>query len=351
MSRKRIGSRRTLFFAGAAAASWPFGTDGDLVINNTVVNITSGSTKDYNSITITNNGQLRIVNNLAASNGGNVPTIIGCKGDCTINTGGTIVANMNALPINTGIVDNYTYSNTAPAGAVISNVSYMTSLGEGGQGGIDGSLTHPGATSDGWGHGGGGGGDEDGFPPTSDSNRWGSSGGGGASSDGSGVGAAGISAYSTGFSQTGNAGEYSAEVNVLNQAIGGGGSGGTRGLNGGCFYLQVAGTLSVSGVVFEAKGAAGGVGGIGGDSETMVAAGEAYGGGGGGGGSGGSGGKIYIRYKLGSASAANCNVTGGAGGVGGAGGTWFTAPEGGADGSSGGTGSAGNNGTTDIASY
>lgn len=320
------------FCIPSSGVSWPFGTDGALSINGTVTTLLAGSIKDYSSISIINGGELQIINSLGTGNGGNVPTIIGCKGNATINTGGKITANQNALPANTSAPTAYFYSENSPSGAAVTPITYTTNLRSGGEGGASGGGMGGGA-SIAYGHGGGGGGNAAGGEPVDDS-LWGISGRGGA--DSSAVSANPITAFPSSFSTNGNDGSGVTDP----AATGGGGSGGTRGLAGGCFYLQVAGTLTVSGVVFEAKGAAGGAGGNGGDSSA------GFGAGGGAGAPGGDGGKIYIRYKAGTASAANCDVTGGTGGGQGAGGT--------------GTIMSGNsstpvdnsvNGTTSIASY
>jgi hypothetical protein len=345
MTRKRVGTRRALFASGAPApAVWPFGTDGALVIDNTVVNLVAGSTKDYSSITIINNGQLRIVYNLATPNGGNIPTIIGCSGNCTINTGGTITANQNALDLSDDTPDSYPYSNTPPAGAVVSPVTYNAVLGEGGIGGPSG--LGGGGSSAFQGHGGGGGGLDPGDDSLSSPN-WGTSGAGGQNSDS--IVAPGVSPIISGFSQFGNMGELADYTGFGGDAAGGGGSGGTRGLNGGCVYLQVKGTLSVSGVVFQALGSNGGSGGGGGDALTEPGS-MANGGGGGGGGAAGNGGKWIIRYKLGSANAGNCNVSGGTAGPGGPQG-FAAGGDSNVDGNPGSDGAPGIAGTTDIASY
>ena len=334
-----------------AAPSWPSGADGALSINGTVTTLLAGSIKDYSSISIINNGELRIYSDLTISNGGNVPTIIGCSGNCTINTGGKITATRNAMPINTSTVQNYTYSENLPDGAPLASVSYTVAIGEGGTGGDSGNPTYFGGVSgaSGWGHGGGAAGAEDGYSPTTGSG-WGVSGDGGYELVNM-TPTSGVNPYLNGFGAPGNVGEYSFEGDDFFNVYGGGGSGGVRGYNGGCFALIVAGTLSVSGVVFDVSGSEGGPGGVGGDAEAMV--GEAIGGGGGGAGAGGNAGKVYIRYKSGSASAANCNLAGGTNGVGGLGGTGFGSPLPGGDinGFAGANGESGNIGTSDIASY
>lgn len=333
-------------FFKSTSSTWPTGADGALSINGTVVTLLAGSVKDYSSISIINNGELRIINNLSGGNGGNDPTIIGCSGNCTINTGGQITLRRNALRSTDSGPGNFSYSVSTPAGAAIPTVSYQIShSGEGGGGGN--GLASGGSDSAGyWGHGGGGGGLDDGGSPTSYVSGWGISGDGGDNSIGSGR-TGGISAYDYGFSYEGNPG---AQAESGDPCMGGGGSGGTRGLFGGCLYLQVAGTISVSGTVFYAGGDGGGNGGPGGPAGTEALTLDAYGGGGGGGGNGGSGGKIIIRYKLGTVNAGNCSVAGGIGGLGGIGGyaNGLLTANAGIDGS---PGTDGNNGSTDIATY
>lgn len=346
MSRRRRGHP---IFLEVGGEPWPAPfSDGDLNVTG-VTTLLSGSTKQYRDITIGASGELRIVNSLATSNGGNVPTIIGCR-NLTITAGGKITANQNAMASGVGIVQDYTYSNTPPTGAVVTPISYTIGLGEGGNGGSDGSGAYYGADSGGWGHGGGGGGNTTGSASTDDVG-WGVSGTGGQDSANA-YSAPGLSAYYSGFSQAGYWGEFAAEPDGLFEVRGGGASGGTRGYNGGCFYIQVTGTITVAGVCFEAKGAAGGTGGSGGDAGDGTAN-FAFGGGGAGGGAGGNGGRIVIRYKTaGSAiSSANCDVTGGSGGPGGGGGLWLAAIISGADGVAGSDGALGINGTVSIAAY
>lgn len=333
-----------------AAASWPSGADGALSIDGTVVTLLAGSTKDYSSISIINSGELRIINDLTISNGGETPTIIGCSGNCTINTGGKITANRNAFAINTPdqFPTTHTYSLAAPSGSQVATPSFTTFFAAGGTGGVNGYFGPD--PADIYGHGGGGCGWGAAYSPQDDS-LWGIAGGGTADSV-SGLDTDVITAYPTHFGETGAAGTG---VNVnenISTVFGGGGSGGTRGLAGGCFYLQVAGTISVSGVVFEATGQDGGDGGDGGDAHNAGLT-EVIGGGGGGGGAGGNGGKIIIRYHAGSSSSANCAITCGSPGLGGIGGTATSDfdPGQAQDGSDGDAASVASDGSTDIASY
>lgn len=332
-------------FAELQAATWPTGADGALSINGTNVNLAAGSIKDYSSISIINNGTLTLINSLP-SNVGTIPTIIGCSGNLTINTGGKIIGRcaVGAAQMSAPYT-NQTFTNTVPAGGAVSSVSFDYFFKPGGAGGAA-AISFGGAAAV-YGHGGGGAGDGDGGPseavgaPTTE---WGKS-GNGAPDNQNETPQIGISAYPNVFGNSGTQGE-SVEGNG-GVTIGGGGAGGTRGMGGNCLYLQVAGTVSVSGVVISLFGGFGGDGGNGGLSFDPT--GFAYAGGGGGGGAGGNGGKFICRYKSGSITGANVSVVAGAAGSGGPGGVGEGAiPTNGDDGIA---GTDGDNGTTDIATY
>ena len=333
------------------AGGWPRGADGALSIDGTTVKILAGDIKDYSSISIINGGVLEICNGPVYDgrdltlNNGSTPTIIGCSGNCTINTGGMIRAIYNALSDTQLGVGAQTYSKTAP-GAVVNPVQFSIGVRLGGPGGRSGdAFADRGSDIGTRGHGGGGGGNTDGAN-TSGANSWFYSGYGGDSFGGF-SGGSQLSAYTDGFGVAGGAGGADNNEGPP-YSVGAGGSGGTRGYNGGCFYLQVAGTLSVTGTTFVANGSAGGAGGAGGDATDATS--DGYGGGGGGGGSGGSGGKVFIRYKSGSAAAGNVNVTGGSGGAGGAAGL-ASSPGFAFDGDVGAAGVVGSAGSSDIATY
>jgi hypothetical protein len=355
MTRRRLGTRRSLFFRRRRASvspTWPSGADGALVINGTTTKILAGSVKDYSSISIINNGILEICDgptfngSSIAVNDGSSPTYIGCSGNCTINTGGMIRAthnNQSSLALS-----GATYSSSAPSGAAIVTFSYNSGYGQGGTGGD--SFLNPGGTDFNlYGHGGGGGG---GFP-ASDTNQiaegWAQSGTGGESSEGGGGG----SPVGPFYNGSGTAGIRGADgfgdgSGLLVGAAGG--SGGVRAYSGGGTYLQVAGTISVSGVVLVANGSDGAVGGDGGDCFCFGFD-SAAGAGAGGGGGGGYGGKWIVRYKLGTISSANCNVLAGGGGQGGAPGSGFTDGGDSYNGTSGNSGSDGIDGSVSIATY
>lgn len=330
---------------GATVITWPTGTDGPLSINGTNINLPAGSIKNYSSISIINNGTLTITNSLP-SNVGCIPTIIGCSGNLTINTGGKIIGRSAAGATQMSApYTNQTFTNTVPAGGAISSVSFDYFFKPGGAGG-DASSGSGGAALV-YGHGGGGAGDGNGGNSVAvgtPSTEWGKS-GDGAPDNQFGNSAFGTPAYPSSFGAMGSPGE--AQEGTGGITIAGGGAGGTRGLGGNCLYLQVAGVVSVSGVVINLFGGFGGDGGNGGTAIDFT--GSAAGGGGGGGGSGGNGGKFICRYKSGSITGANVSVVAGAAGNGGPGGVGEgIVPSTGNDGIA---GTGGDNGTTDIATY
>ena len=334
-------------------AGWPNGSDGALSLNGTTLTIAAGSVKDYSSISIINNGHLRIVDGpplggTLATNDGTQPTIIGCAGNCTINTGGKITAlNCGLGEFDYGAVSyQYNFSKVPPAGAVVTPISFTATMYPGGEGGSCDYGSIPGADAIGCGQGGGGAGYGDGGETSVDIG-WGKSGSGTESSTDANV-AGGLNPFDVGFGYGGEAGTGGETAGV--DSIGGGGSGGVRGYCGGCIYLQVGGTLSVSGSVIHAYGSSGGVGGNGGPAATTDGA-TAYGGGGGAGASGGSGGKVIVRYRSGSILSTNINVLGGPSGSGGEGGL-ADSPGGGAiAGGQGSAGTNGPNGSVDLATY
>lgn len=309
------------FSGGARAADLMSGADGALSINGTTVNIAAGSIKRYSSISIINNGQLVIqgFSTYGTGNPGHLPTLIGCSGNCTINTGGKIVATDNA-----GDPDDFygsvSYSAlTVPFDSAVNPVSYTREGGGGGAGGetggygtIYGSDVAHGLGPYNTGHGGGGAGYVDGGN-TTDAEDWGVSGAGADSSEF--PGQAGLS-FGNAPGSTGNIGIGG--ENGGGVSVGGGGSGGVRGLSGGAVYLQIAGTATIDANTIDVRGSNGGNGGDGGIAESPDDA--EYGGGGGGGACGGSGGYVWIRYKTGSVNASAAQVTGGVGGIGGVGG-------------------------------
>ncbi len=333
--------------SGPPPADLLSGADGALSLNGTTDYIDAGDVKRYSSISIINNGELVIRGYSLGfyTNDGTSPTAIGCAGNCTINTGGKITVKQNALALD-DFGGPHTYSLSLPADAAIPTASFSITQNAGGYGGeSNGGGGIGGFDYANTGHGSGAGGVTNGANADT-IDPWGVSGAGG---DGTayGLGGGGLNVLGSGFSMNGldgTGGETSGE-----NSYGGGGSGGTRGASGGCVYLQVAGTLSVSGVVIDASGSNGGDGGIGGAASSDGY--YASGGGGGGGGAGGSGGKVIVRYKLGSFASGNCNVAGGTGGAGGAPGEGFDTGGGASFGYNGNTGDNGNAGSTDIATY
>jgi hypothetical protein len=323
------------------------GADGALSIDGTTVNIDAGDIKRYSSISIINSGILNIrgFSVYGSANTGYLPTIIGCSGNCTINTGGKIQAIDNA-GLAADYYDTETYSApVVPSDSAVNPISYSRSGTYGGDGGETGGYgTIPGtgaATTPYTGHGGGGAGSTDGGNATL-TDDWGTSGAGGDSINGY---PAGSTPEFSGFGVSGSTG-FGGEVGN-GVSVGGGASGGVRGISGGAIYLQIGGTASIDASTIFANGSAGGDGGIGGPASTTDD--SSFGGGGGGGGAGGSGGYVWIRYKTGTVSGTAINITGGAGGFGGLGGiATGPSPLDGIVGSDGGNGSSGG---SSVATY
>jgi hypothetical protein len=328
--------------AATASADLLSGADGALSINGTSVHIAAGSIKRYSSISIINNGELVIDgwNIYGSSNPGHLPTLIGCSGNCTINTGGQIVAIDNAGDT-TEFYGDFDYSaDTVPFDSALTPITYTRFGGYGGIGGesggygtIYGSDVEYGSGPYPTGHGGGGSGGYDGGN-TTDAADWGVSGYGGDSANNNGA-TSGV----TGFSVNGGTG-VGGEVGS-GMSVGAGGSGGSRGLSGGAVFLQVAGVATISASTIDVSGSNGGNGGDGGSASTTDDG--AIGGGSGGGGAGGSGGYAWIYYKSGMGSSVNASAvitTAGVGGLTGVGGiaydgTYLSDGYGGANGSDG----------------
>lgn len=347
-SKKRLDG---FFKSPRGPSKWPMGRDGRLYIDGTTVQIVAGVMKDYSSITIINNGVLQIVGvttlGFTDPAQGVTPTLIGCAGDFTINTGGKIEAIENGLDYTNSITGVYSYSRTTYSGVLTGAVVYESTILSGGDGGQSG-YGEPGGNDTDYttGHGGGGGGKTSGLNTSVD--YWGRSGDGGESTDA--YVTSGKSPYDFGFGVGGDPG-YGGETSGQD-SFGGGASGGIRGTCGECVYIQIGGIAKVDGVVIYAQGSDGGGGSDGGFASTSSGFSQ-YGGGGSGGGSGGGGGTIIIRYRFGSISSANCDVSGGLGGAGGNGGSYDSGVTGGSniDGNPGASGSDGVVGTIDIARY
>jgi len=279
--------------------SYPRGIDGYLIVNaqTTPVYLQSGITRDYEAIIIDSGCTLII------SGGNQNPTILNCKGDCTIN--GTIRANL----VNN---DGGTYVSATPDGIPLTYTVTQVGAGDGGRGGgWLGSLTYAGLggagvspSFEGYGGGGGGGGGNSAYGAAA-----GGRGGAGNSSgqDGSGGvhGVAGVGGSTGGNGNGGNAynggagggsggGGGGGTGGYANTGIGGGGGGGgNKGYHGGGIFIRAQniignGKINVSGQ----DGWNGGHGGAG-----YNGGGGYGGGGGGGGGAGGSGGTIWLYYK------------------------------------------------------
>lgn len=326
------------------------GSDGALSLNGTVAFIAAGAIKRYSSISIINSGELVIqgFTTYGLSNPGYAPTIIGCLGNCTINTGGKIYVNDNAGAPGDYYQDTNYSASTIPFDCVVNPITYTRFGAYGGYGGeAAGWGSIPGSDYVPTGHGGGGSGYYDGGSVDT-AYDWGGSGYGSASGTQGQVGPTYPDGYdfgSNGFA--GNGGENSG-----GPSVGGGGSGGLRGLSGGALVLQVGGISNIDSGVIIATGSDGGVGGNGGTCSSPDDAG--YAGGGGGGGAGGGGGYVWIRYKAtGSTVSATAVVyTAGSGGLAGVGGVASPgSPGGDNDGYAGQDGSPGLDGSSDITTY
>lgn len=317
------------------------GADGALSLNGTTAYIDAGDIKRYSSISIINSGQLVIrgYSYYGTANPGHLPTLIGCQGNCTINTAGQIIAQDNIGPATYFYGDKNIPASTVPFDAAIASIAYDRMGGYGGNGGETGGYgTIPGYDTgygpDGapTGHGGGGAGANDGSV-CSDGFDWGVSGTGADSTTQ--TAPSGMVAIIDGFSVNGAdglGGEVGSGVSV-----GGGGGGGTRAYSGGAVFLQIGGVATIDTGSIALMGSDGGQGGMGGQSDSPDDA--SYAGGGGGGGYGGSGGYGWIYYKSGSVAADAVWVSGGIGGAGGASGIAYGPyPVGGYPGDGGGVG-------------
>lgn len=352
MARSRLGTRRVLHFKEiSSGADLMSGSDGALSLNGTTAYIDAGNIKRYSSISIINNGKLvvRGYSVYQATNPGYLPTLIGCQNNCTINTGGQIIAIDNAGD-DLSFYGDATYSAPViPSDCAVPSISYTRYGSFGGNGGETGGFGTNAGYDEVWppyfnptGHGGGGAGFTDGGITQNDY-AWGSSGAGAASGNQPAVD--GLYPNISGFGASGTAG-LGGEV-ATGDSVGGGGAGGLRGISGGCVYLQIGGVASVAASSIDLRGSPGGNGGAGGLGYTL--AGTAIGGGGGGAGAGGSGGTGIIRYKSGTVSGSAVLYTGAAGGIGGAGGPDLTLM--GQDGYPGQDGNMGSDGGSDIAVY
>lgn len=345
MSRRRLGTRRILNFSGGRAPDLMSGADGPLSLNGTVAFVAAGAIKRYSSISIINNGELVIqgFTTYGTSNPGYAPTLIGCLGNCTINTGGKIYVTDNAGDIANYYEDANYSAATIPFDCVVNPITYTRFGGFGGMGGETGGWgTWGGSDYQPTGHGGGGSGLSNGGD-TDISYDWGASGYGSDSGTQGFVGPTYPVGYD--FGSAGIAG-LGGEVGS-GQSVGGGGSGGLRGLSGGALLLQIGGTANIATGSIICDGSPGGAGGNGGVADSLDDG--SYGGGPGGGGCGGSGGYCWIRYKTGTVSATAVSYNGGSGGLAGAVGV-ATGPAP-SDGFPGQDGAPGTSGGSDIATY
>ena len=347
LTRKRIGTRRTLKFSSAKRADLMSGADGALVVDSGDVYINAGDIKRYSSITL--DGYNLIVRGATslglATNDGKTPTIIGCQGNFTQTVnGGYILLQENGYASGNGM-QGFTYSApVVPFDSVVNPIQYTVIAGSGGDGGTSDTLA--GYDNDNWGCGGGGGGGGATINiDAAEGGGWGVGGTGALSSQG-GAGGDGADCLYDGFGVSGGVGANSSVATLF--SAGGGGGAGSRGLNGGMLFLQIGATAAINGGTFIY--ALGGAGGSGGDGGTAFSPDYfCVGGGGGGGGSGGNGGNITIRYKSGyiDPSLVECWASeGGMGGYGGIGSGYEGYP--GFDGL---TGSYGTDGAIDIATY
>jgi hypothetical protein len=299
------------------------GSDGNLVMSSGTLYIDAGSIKRYNSVTLSGTAQvvIRGWSTFGTSNPGHIPTLIGCKGNFSMSGSAAIYVMDNAGAAGDAFGDqtySFSQAHTVPWDFAYGlDIGYIRYGGYGGCGGETGSWgTYPGCDGDygpgPTGHGGGGAGYDDGGYANNDSN-YGYSGYGGASgttyptvTNGvtPGFGAGGITGYG---------GEVPSGISV-----GGGGSGGVRGLSGGCLYIQIGGVATIPANSIYANGSDGGYGGDGGPGFSLDNA--SIGGGGGGGGAAGGGGFIAIRYKSGTVDPSCASAWQGSTGAGGVGG-------------------------------
>ena len=326
------------------------GADGVLFLDGTSATISAGDLKRYDSIAIINNGTLYVAGastyGLDVNDGSGV-TVIGCKGSCTITSGGQIIATENGLRnTDTPAFGATIVRASLPFDCVYgSSIAYNVTCGLGGEGGDNAYAYGQGFDSDGWGHGGGGAGYGSGGMTYNDVG-WGQS-GYGADSGTNEFGGFSVGPYYNGFGVNGNVGG-GGEVGT-GISFGAGGSGGTRGISGGCVYIQIGGSAYIdngSGPAINVSGSQGGYGGDGGPADTTDSV--AVGGGGGGGGGGGT---IIIRYKVGVVNLSSLYVYPGNGGGYGNGGNAGPAAPIQYPGSTGGNGMSGSGGLIDVATY
>lgn len=310
--------------AASAPAPWPTGADGALSLNATSLTLPMGSVKNYSSISIINGGYLAI-------DPGTGWTVIGCSGNCTINTGGIIDLRSNQQ------IGPATETKTAPDGTSLS-YTYPTNLGG------DGGPSWSGNGGAGGTKQGGGGGSV-GTGSDASGSTSGKGGDGSGDEEGGGAGGATSDAFIDGFGAFGNNGTSGSGTSGVSG--GGAGSGGVGGKNGANLYLKVAGTLTVSGAVILSDGGGGGDGGAGATGSDPT--GFGIGGGGGGGGAGGAGGKVVVKYHAGSITSGNISVTGGVGG--GAGPGAAGSPLSPIDGANGADGALGSDGIVTITTF
>lgn len=323
--------------SASTTASWPFGTDGALVINGTTLTL-APSTKDYSSVSIINGGILNI-----SGSGSDVGQwmIIGCTGTFTLDSASKVIYD----GVNLGKVTS-SVTAVAPDGQVLSKTYVIGAGGAGGNDPLDG-ISFGGQQSS----GNGGGGAAHSVSPTPRSGSDATPTRGGRGNDALVLGGSG----SRVLSGTGQKGQDDAFDGPEGTA-GAGGGGGFVGRSAGNIYIKVGPTgsmmptFTLAYLPFKMSGSRGGAGGAGGFGQDGQ---QGWGGCGGGGGAGGDGGNLLIVYRNGAsigqlASAAeNGGGDGGVGGVGGAG----IANQVAQNGNDGGTGESGDDGFSQAGQY
>ena len=290
---------------------WPFGVDGDLIIDGNgvlgptsfYIDTTMGPVGyDFNSLTIINGGELQIY--------GQNWCMIGVKTNLTMLNYAFVQGNSGYVTYQN---QSETFSATTEGGE---NISTVRATNFGGAGGYDGSFSGAGG-SQGYGSGGGGGAGG-GYGPSQNGDSGGSSGGKGGDANGG----AALGGYGglSGSSSPGAPGED--DPNATPNTAGAGGGGGGSGVNGAFLYMKIKGNFINDMTHFFGFGAFNGGDG-GGGGGALAGIGFSPGGGGGGGGTGGWGGEVRIRLHgsgLAALTGGSIEITNGGGGAGGWGG-------------------------------
>lgn len=310
---------------GGVVPTWPYGLQGDLVVNNgQTYTLYANTVYDFNSVTVNAGGTIYI--STSGTNGNTVT--IGCKNDFILN------GNITKQGLTTGVGGTYSRPVTE-IGETLSHSIAQKLGGGGGRGGYyapTALIRYGGAQSQG--RGGGGGGTSSNL---TDAFAYGGTGGAGGSNGGNsyntvplalggigggtGNGSAGANfslfvgnntgtTTRTGGNGSGGGGAGATFFFKDTYRYAGGGGGGYRGTHGTGIAIVTHKSISGSGTIFN-NGQNGFAGGKGGNDTAQAA--SSGGGGGGGGGAGGSGGTVWLYHRTG--ASVGVNISGGSGGL------------------------------------